>query len=139
MLLLTNALEGARDSQSLWWIAQIYLTRWKIEETFRFIKQSYNLEDIRVMKYQRLKNLVVLVTAAAYFAATFLGQKMKLRILCEKLLIISQRFFGIPPFRFYALADGIKKILSQTSPNLPEQVPPSLQLELLLGWDASKI
>jgi len=138
MLLLTNALEGARDSQSLWWIAQIYLTRWKIEETFRFIKQSYNLEDIRVMKYQRLKNLVVLVTAAAYFAATFLGQKMKLRILCEKLLIISQRFFGIPPFRFYALADGIKKILSQTSPNLPEQVPPSLQLELLLGWDASK-
>lgn len=139
ILLLTNALEGARDSQSLWWIAQIYLTRWKIEETFRFIKQSYNLEDIRVMKYQRLKNLVVLVTAAAYFAATFLGQKMKLRILCEKLLIISQRFFGIPPFRFYALADGIKNILSQTSPSPPEQVPPSLQLELLLGWDTLKI
>jgi hypothetical protein len=30
LLLLTNALEGARDSQSLWWIAQIYLMRWKI-------------------------------------------------------------------------------------------------------------
>lgn len=41
---------------------------------------------------------------------------MKLRILCEKLLIISQRFFGIPLFRFYALADGIKTLLSQTSP-----------------------
>jgi hypothetical protein len=139
ILLLTNALEGARDSQSLWWIAQIYLTRWKIEETFRFVKQSYNLEDIRVMKYQRLKNLVVLVTAAAYFAATFLGQKMKLRILCEKLLIISQRFFGIPPFRFYALADGIKKILSQTGPSPPEKSLPSLQLELLLCWDVPKI
>jgi len=139
MLLLTNALDRARDSQSLWWIVQIYLTRWKIEETFRFIKQSYNLEDIRVMKYQRLKNLVVLVTAAAYFAATFLGQKMKLRILCEKLLIISQRFFGIPPFRFYALADGIMKLLSQTSPSPPEQSLPSLQLELLLGWENPKI
>jgi hypothetical protein len=138
ILLLTNALGGARDSQSLWWIAQIYLTRWKIEETFRFIKQSYNLEDIRVMKYQRLKNLVVLVTAAAYFAATFLGQKMKLRLLCEKLLIISHRFFGIPPFRFYALADGIKKILSQTSPGAIEKSPPSLQLELLLAWDGPK-
>jgi hypothetical protein len=112
--LLTNALDGARDAQSLWWIAQIYLTRWKREETIRFLKQSYNLEDIRVMTYQRLKNLVVLVTAAAYFVATFLGQKRKLRILCEKLLILSQRFFGIPPFRFYALADGIKEILSQT-------------------------
>ena len=90
------------------------------------------------MKYQRLKNLVVLVTAAAYFAATFLGQKMKLRILCEKLLIISQRFFGIPPFRFYALADGIKKILSQTSPSPPEPPPSNLQLELLLGWETPK-
>ena len=138
MLLMTNALEGARDSQSLWWIAQIYLTRWKIEETFRFLKQSYNLEDIRVMKYQRLKNMVVPVTAAAYFAATFLGQKMKLRILCEKLLIISQRFFGIPPFRFYALPDGIKRILSQTSFDPPQQTPPSLQMDLLLGWLGAK-
>jgi Transposase DDE domain len=139
LLLLTNALDGARDSRSLWWIVQIYLTRWKVEETFRFLKQSYNLEDIRVMKYQRLKNLVLLVTAAAYFAATFLGQKRKLRLLCEKLLLVSQRFFGIPPFRFYALADGIKKILSQTSPSPPKQVPPSLQLELPFGWGVPKI
>ena len=66
------------------------------------------------MKYQRLKNLVILVTAAAYFAATFLGQQMRLRIL-DKLLIISQRFFGIPPFRFSALADGIRQILSHST------------------------
>jgi hypothetical protein len=136
LLLLTNVMGRARGSQLSWWIAQIYLTRWKIEETFRFIKQSYNLEDIRVMKYQRLKNLVVLVQAAAYFAATFLGQKMKLRILCEKLLIISQRFFGIPPFRFYALADGIKHVLCKTHPDTLEQPPPNFQLELLFAWEA---
>jgi len=135
MLLLTH-LSGARDSQTLWWIVRIYLTRWKIEETFRFIKQSYQVEDIRVLRYQRLKNLVVLVTAAAYFAATFLGQKLKLKILCEKLLIISQRFFGIPPFRFYALADGIKHLLAGTSPNTPVERPPHLQLDLLLAWDS---
>src|ERR1035438_2843965 len=122
--------------QSLWWIARIYLTRWKIEETFRFIKQSYNLEDIRVMKYQRLKNLVVLVTAAAYFAATFLGQKMKLRLLCRELLIVSQRFFGIPPFRFYALADGIKRILFPATLDPPAPLPPTGQFELLLGWES---
>jgi hypothetical protein len=136
LMLLTNVPVVARDSQSVWWIVQVYLTRWKIEETFRFIKQSYNLEDIRVMKYQRLKNLVVLVTAAAYFAATFLGQQMKLRILCEKLLIISQRFFGIPPFRFYALADGIRQVLSQATLRPPEAPPASLQLELTLGWES---
>jgi hypothetical protein len=135
LLLLTNLPMAARDSQTLWWIVQAYLTRWKIEETFRFVKQSYNLEDIRVMKYQRLKNLVILVTAVAYFAATFLGQQMKLRILCEKLLIISQRFFGIPPFRFYALADGIRRILSQATFSSPPTPPASLQLELTLGWE----
>src|SRR3954454_13512756 len=137
ILLLTNALEGARDSPSLCWIAPIHRTRWKVEETFRFLKHSYHREDIRVMKYQRWKNLVVLVTAAAYFAATFPGQSGKRRILCERLLLISQRFFGIPPFRFYALADGSRKILSQTIPSPPERVPPSLQLELLLGWAAA--
>ena len=135
LMLLTNVPIGAKDSQSLWWIVQIYLTRWKIEETFRFIKQSYNLEDIRVMKYQRLKNLVILVTAVAYFAATFLGQQMKLAILCEKLMIISQRFFGIPPFRFYALADGIRRILSHGTFSPPEMPAPSQQLELTLGWE----
>ncbi len=135
LMLLTDLPIAAKDSQSLWWIVQIYLTRWKIEETFRFIKQSYNLEDVRVMKYQRLKNLVILVTAVAYFAATFLGQQMKLRILCEKLLIISQRFFGIPPFRFYALADGIRRILSQGTFSPAETPPASLQMELTLGWE----
>jgi hypothetical protein len=78
----------------------------------------------------------MLVAAAAYFAATFLGQRMKLRILCEKLLIISQRFFGIPPFRFYALADGIKRILAQTSPDTQQQ--PSSQMQLLLAWHQPK-
>ena len=60
IMLLTNLKLRARDSEGLWWAAQIYWTRWKIEETFRFLKQSYNLEDIRVLKYRRLKNLVVL-------------------------------------------------------------------------------
>ncbi len=136
LLLLTN-LSAVRDSASLWWIAQIYLTRWKIEETFRFVKQSYQLEDIQVMRYQRLKNLVLLMTAAAYFATAFLGQKLKLKILCEKLLIISQRFFGIPPFRFYALADGIRNLLSRSRPSPPPADPPkNPQLELLLRWEA---
>lgn len=135
LLPLTDLLR-ARDSQSLWWIVEIYLARWKIEEAFRFIKQSYHMEDIRVLRSQRLKNLVLLTAAAAYFAATFLGQKLKLKILCEKLLIISQRFFGIPPFRFYALADGIRKILSRCKPDAAAESPPELQLELALGWDA---
>lgn len=43
LMLLTDVPVVARDSESVWWIVQIYLTRWKIEETFRFVKQSYHL------------------------------------------------------------------------------------------------
>ena len=71
-LLLLTKLGGVRDSQSRRWIAQIYLTRWRIEETFPFVKQSYRFEGIRVMRYQRLKNLVLLMTAAAHLAMAFL-------------------------------------------------------------------
>jgi hypothetical protein len=128
--------EGLETDRDFLQIPRQPLTR---QETFRFLKQSYHLEDMRAMKYRRLKNSVVLVTAAAYFAATFLGQKMKLRILCEKLLIISQRFFGIPPFRFYALSDGIKRILSGTSFDPPQQSPPSLQMDLTARLAGRKI
>jgi hypothetical protein len=134
LLLLTNLVGRARDSESLWRIVEIYLTRWKIEETFRFLKQSYNLEDLRVLSYQRLQNLVTLVAAAAYFAATFLGQKLKLRLLTEKLLIISLRFFGIPPFRFYALAEGIRKALSQGRPPTCAPPPDTWPVQLFLAW-----
>jgi hypothetical protein len=50
ILLVTNLKLRARDSETLWWAARIYWTRWKMEETFRFVKQSYNLEDLRAMK-----------------------------------------------------------------------------------------
>jgi hypothetical protein len=111
-MLLTNLVSKARDSEALWRIVEIHLKQWKIEETFRFLKQSYDLEDRGFLGYQRLQNLVALVAAATHFAAVFLGQKLKLRLLTEKLLIICLRFFGIPPFRFYALADGIHNVLS---------------------------
>ena len=124
---------GTGNGLHLTQIPRQSLTR---QEIFRFVKRSYNLEDIRVMKYQRLKNLVVLVTAAAYFAATFLGQQLKLRILSEKLLVISQRFFGIPPFRFYALADGIRRLLAGSAFPPPQESPPDAQLELALVWSA---
>jgi len=133
LMLLTNLVAGVRDSESLGWIVQIYLTRWKIEETFRFLKPSYNLEDIRVLGYQRLQNLVALV-AAAYFAAVFLGQKLKLRLLAEKLLIISLRFFGIPPFRFYALAEGIRKALGQGRAPTPTPPAETWPQQLFLAW-----
>jgi len=106
MMLLTN-LPMRRNHKVLWWVVSAYLSRWRIEEAIRFIKQSYKLEDIRVLSYERLRNMAVLVNAAAFFAAVVLGTRIKLDILASHLLTAPKRLFGIPDFRLYALADGI--------------------------------
>ena len=111
MLLTTEPMR--RNRKILWWLVQAYLTRWRVEDTIRFIKQSYSLEDIRVMTYERLKNMASLVLAASFFAAVHIGYSSKLEILALHALKAAQRVFGIPNFRYYALADGIKEILSK--------------------------
>jgi hypothetical protein len=110
LLVLTN-LRLTRSRKSIWHVVAAYLTRWRIEETIRFMKQSYQLEDVRVLRYERLQNLMVLLTAVLYFTAVYLGTRLKLRVLSQHLVRAARRVFGIPDFRLYALADGIKHVL----------------------------
>jgi hypothetical protein len=109
LLLTTERMRKAR--KILWWAVESYLTRWKVEETIRFIKQSYDFEDIRVLTYDRIQNLAMLVFACSYFSAVWLGTKAKLRILAAHALKSAKRLFGTPDFRYYAISDGIKEIL----------------------------
>lgn len=118
LLLLTNvAVKPTR--RSLWWVVSGYLTRWLVEETIRFIKQSYQLEDLRVLDYERLRNLTALVMAAAYFAAVWLGESLKLAVLASRVSRVAKRFFGVPEFHYYALADGIGVLLSRLGLRCP--------------------
>jgi hypothetical protein len=106
LMLLTN-LEGKRPEE----ILEIYLTRWKCEESFRFMKQTYHLEDVRVRSYQGLRNMACLVLAVFYFVSVELGKRLKLNILLKKIYAKAKRFFGIPSFKHYAIADGIYAFL----------------------------
>lgn len=108
MMLLTNV------DKSPIIILEMYLTRWKAEESIRFLKQEYNLEDVRVRSYAGLKNTVSLLLAVFYFLSVYLGRKLKLNILLKKIYEKAKRFFQIPPFKHYALADGIFRILFNT-------------------------
>lgn len=111
MILTTEPMR--RNRKVLWWAVEAYLTRWRVEDTIRFIKQSYDFEDIRVMTYDRLKNMATLVLAASYFAAVWLGTRVKLNILAMHAMNAAKRIFGIPDFRYYALADGISVIFKR--------------------------
>jgi hypothetical protein len=67
------------------------------------------------MTYRRLQAIAALVLAASFFASLYLGTGAKLEILTFDLLQAARRIFGIPNFRYYAVADGIKEVLSKTT------------------------
>ena len=110
MMLLTNV-DVRRTRRSCSLVVAAYLRRWQIEDTIRCTKQSYDLENVRLLSYERLQNMMVLVLCAMYFAAVYLGDRARLRILAHHALRAAQRLFGIPDFRYYALADGIRRLL----------------------------
>jgi hypothetical protein len=110
MLLLTNV-KVRRSRKSCYFIVHSYIKRWNVEETIRCIKQSYDLENIRLLRYRGLQNMMVMALCAMYFAAVHLGDSIWLKALAHHALKEAKRFFGIPDFRYYALADGIKALL----------------------------
>ena len=60
LMLLTNV-SMTKARKCLWWAVESHLTRWSIEETIRFLKQSYQIEDIHLLTYLRLQNMMALV------------------------------------------------------------------------------
>jgi hypothetical protein len=112
MILLTS-LKVNPTQKDIWFIVEAYIKRWSIEETIRFIKRSYDLENIRVLKYTRLQNMMALVLVVFYFVAVILDQSQKLTIMTGHVLRSAKRVFGIPDFKYYALGDGLSKIFSQ--------------------------
>jgi hypothetical protein len=114
MILLTNKEGNTKESKSIYKIVEIYLTRWKCDECYRYIKQSYNLEDVRVRSYISIRNITVIVHAIAYFTSIYMGMNLKLKVMVQKIFILSKRFFGIPSFFNYAMADGIFELLKTT-------------------------
>jgi len=132
MMLLTtlNIRPGEKD---LWFIIQAYLRRWCIEETIRFIKQTYDLENIRVLKYARLQNMMALLLAVFFFVSVVLDQTQKLTIMAGHILKNAKRVFGIPDFKYYALGDGLFNIFSQFPGKLQNQQKLQ-QIQLAFGF-----
>ena len=56
MMLLTS-LPVNGSFESMWRVVEGYLSRWRIEETIRFVKQSYGFENIRVLSYAAIRNM----------------------------------------------------------------------------------
>ncbi len=131
MMLLTNCPVDLKAKECIWRIVEIDLTRWKCDESFRYIKPCYSSEDIRVRHYTSIRNMVVLILAVAYFAAVYLGENLKLKMPVERIDLVSKRCFGVPTFFHYAIADGLYSLLfpDKTDINIvPKSQNPHFQL-----------
>ena len=131
-----TTLNAVRTRKALWEVVQGYLTRWRVEDTIRFIKQSYRLEHMRLLDYQRLKNMAALVVAVAYFAAAWLGKKVKLDALAKHVAKASRKMFEVPEFFYYAIADGLRWLFVRHGKwrgwNCPREERGDLQMEFEL-------
>lgn len=133
ILLLTNV-PPKRGQNRAEWVADIYLTRWKCEEAYRFIKRSYHLEDARVRSYTALHKTYILVHAVFYFVSVVMGAKAKLNLILKKVCQKAQRFYEMATFFQYAVADGIHRLLfaPRTGPGQP--VPPRSNGQLVFDF-----
>lgn len=111
MMLLTSI--RINSPKDLWFAILAYIKRWSIKETIRFVKQTYDLENIRVLKYVRLQNMMAVLLAVFYFVSVILDQSQKLTVMAGHVLKCAKRVFGIPDFKYYALGDGLSNIFSR--------------------------
>ena len=133
MLLTTEPLR--RKRKVLYRLLGCYLKRWSIEETIRFVKQTYDMENIRVLKYERLKNMMGLLLAVFYFIAAKLDTAQKLKIMCGHVLKQAKRIFGVPDFKYYAIGDGLSAIFTRSPGKITMAKPQDRDLaQLGLGF-----
>lgn len=138
MLLTSLPVDGSFKSQ--WRVVEGYLPRWRIEETIRFVKQSYGFENIRVMTYARIRDMASLVLASAYFATAWIGRSIKREVLAEHLANLGKRLGEVPEFAAYAIADGTRRAFTRfgkwvrTATEALAKAPEPAAIQLLPGF-----
>ncbi|WP_432650563.1 hypothetical protein [Huintestinicola sp.] len=139
MMLITNL--KSDDKRICTTICKVYLMRWRIEEYFKFKKQNFDFENIRVQSLKSIRNLDLLLTIAIGYIAEISGKPENIKLRAE-IIEVSKRLFGVPNFLYYAVADGIFEILKTVKSgihrffSLPES---SGQLSLFSSYEVSRL
>ena len=124
MMLLTNVFDD--DSTICTSIVKCYLMRWKIEEFYRFKKQTFKFEDIRVLSLKSMNNLNFLLNLLIGFLA------MKSTNGKDKPIIVTlinqvKRVFYDTKNVLYTVCAGILVVFAISRLAIP-QPPPSVDL-----------
>jgi len=121
MMLLTN-LKSSEKRTSSNTVAKVYLMRWRIEEYFKFKKQQFDFEDIRVWSLTSIRNFNLIVTITTGYIGIISSGKADTIFIME-LKECSKRIYDIPKFIFYALGYAIESILVKTKTGIENFIP----------------
>ncbi|WP_375742697.1 transposase [Corallococcus interemptor] len=109
LAIITN--ENVRTAEDASRVVDAYLDRWGIEEANRFVKQGFDLEDVRALTWTGLRRMVQLVYLAYGFLALLVhGPRMQV----ERLAATFKAFGPVPMYLYYRLLEGIGRVLRRT-------------------------
>lgn len=100
-------------------VARYYLSRWRIEEYFKFKKQEYNFENFRVRTLKSINNLNKMLTYTIGLIA-ILSEKIGKREFVNRIIKESNSLRKDVVLWYYQLARGINKILSYARTGIKE-------------------
>lgn len=104
MMLVTNKHMG--NKRDVIQVIRDYMSRWRVEEYFRFKKQHFDFENFRVRSLVSINNLNQLLTYAIGFIG-LLASKRKSNLLTHRLLYNAKGLRKDIQFYYYQLAEGI--------------------------------
>jgi len=78
----------------------------------RITRFAHRMAQVRKRPHRKfMVQMLYGIQAIFYFASAELGRKLKLNILPKRVYEKAKRFFEVPDFKQYAIADGIYRIL----------------------------
>jgi len=110
LMLITNLKPD--DDRLCITLTKVYLMRWRIEEFYKFKKQTFNFENFLVRSLTSIRNLDLLLNIAIGYMGT-LSEKVDVSIEVHEIILASKRLYGLAKFTFYAISDGLVEIFSK--------------------------
>lgn len=135
-MLLLSSLKMQEKKKLCHIITKVYLLQWRIEEYFRFKKQRFELEDLRGMSLQSIRNLnLFAIPAVGYISLTRSIHKDS--IFLAEIKECSKRIYGMPQFVYYAIGYVLERVLPMSRSGISSFLPPrvkSQQINQLLHF-----
>lgn len=117
MMLATNKIIKCKEDVVK--ILRLYISRWRIEEYFRFKKQEYGFENFRVRSLKSINNLNQLLTYTIGMLG-ILADNIGTKRLSNNLIMNSKAFKKKALFYYYQLARGISRTLAYARSGIKE-------------------